>query len=56
MGQINELSEKTGITERVVFEQPFVIPSLGTGSIDLESAKKVLRLTNNVSKKIRRLF
>jgi len=44
IGQINELSEKIGIAEQVVFEQSFVIPSFATGSIDLKSAKKGLRL------------
>lgn len=52
--QINTLSEKTGIDRAVVLSQSFVTPSCGTGSLDFESAKKVLELTRDVSALIRK--
>ncbi|MEA1967777.1 MAG: hypothetical protein U9N77_06125 [Thermodesulfobacteriota bacterium] len=50
--QIKEI-EKLGISRQIILEQSFITPSCGTGSIDLDSAKKVLLLTRDVSKKIR---
>jgi methionine synthase II (cobalamin-independent) len=51
--QMDELSQKTGIDKKTIISQVFVTPSCGTGSLDLESAKKVLRLTKEVSEVIR---
>jgi methionine synthase II (cobalamin-independent) len=51
--QMDELSQKTGIDKKTIISQIFVTPSCGTGSLDLESAKKVLRLTKEVSEVIR---
>lgn len=43
-----------GISKDMVIEQSFITPSCGTGSIDLKSAERVLFLTSEVSKKIRK--
>ena len=51
--QMDELSQKTGIDKKTIISQSFVTPSCGTGSLDLESAKKVLKLTKEVSEVIR---
>jgi len=51
--QIDELVKKTGLDRHLVLSQSFVTPSCGTGSIDLDSAKKVLQLTRQVSDAIR---
>lgn len=48
--QMDELSQKTGIDRKTVLSQSFITPSCGTGSLDLDSAKKVLYLTREVSK------
>ncbi|WP_299976893.1 hypothetical protein [Desulfobacula sp.] len=52
--QMDELSEKIQIDKETVISQSFITPSCGTGSLDLESAKKVLRLTKEVSAAFRR--
>ena len=51
--QMDELSKKTGIDKKTIISQSFITPSCGTGSLDLDSAKKVLKLTNEVSKEFR---
>lgn len=45
--------EELGISRQAIFEQTFITPSCGTGTISLELATKVLRLTREVSDKIR---
>ncbi|MBU1344635.1 MAG: hypothetical protein KKE44_05635 [Proteobacteria bacterium] len=47
--QMAELSAKTGIDKETILSQAFITPSCGTGSLDLDSAKKVLKLTKEVS-------
>lgn len=47
--QMDELSQKTGIDKGTIISQSFITPSCGTGSLDLASAKKVLKLTQEVS-------
>ncbi|OQY02110.1 MAG: hypothetical protein B6I26_01930 [Desulfobacteraceae bacterium 4572_130] len=49
--QIKEI-EKLGISKKTIIEQSFITPSCGTGSIDINSAIKVLELTRDVSKEI----
>jgi len=51
--QMDELSEKTGIDKGTILSQSFITPSCGTGSLDLDSAKKVLKLTKEVSEAFR---
>lgn len=51
--QLDTLSEKTGIDRATILSQSFITPSCGTGSLDFESAKKVLELTRDVSAQIR---
>lgn len=51
--QLDTLAEKTGIPKETILSQTFITPSCGTGSLDIESAKKVLRLTKEVSAQIR---
>lgn len=51
--QMDELSRKTGIPKETILSQSFITPSCGTGSLDLESAKKVLKLTRAVSEAFR---
>jgi hypothetical protein len=53
-GQVDELSQKTGIDRATILSQSFVTPSCGTGSLDLDSAKRVLYLTREVSKAFRK--
>jgi len=38
-----------GFDRRTIIEQTFITPSCGTGSLDFESAKRVLQLTKEVS-------
>ncbi|MBU8849246.1 MAG: hypothetical protein KOO64_06850 [Desulfobacterales bacterium] len=52
--QMDELSEKIQIDKETIISQSFITPSCGTGSLDLESAKKVLKLTKEVSAAFRR--
>lgn len=47
--QMDELSQKTGLDKGTIISQAFIAPSCGTGSLDLASAKKVLKLTKEVS-------
>ncbi|MDA3789139.1 MAG: hypothetical protein PF503_11715 [Desulfobacula sp.] len=47
--QMDELSRKTGIDKETIISQSFITPSCGTGSLDLDSAKTVLKLTREVS-------
>ncbi|MCP4021555.1 MAG: hypothetical protein GY729_06920, partial [Desulfobacteraceae bacterium] len=42
-----------GLDREQVFSQTFITPSCGTGSLDLDSAKKVLHLTKKVSETVR---
>ncbi len=51
--QMDELSAKTGIDKKTIVLQSFITPSCGTGSIDPESAAKVLKLTSQVSEAFR---
>ncbi|CCK82226.1 uroporphyrinogen decarboxylase/cobalamine-independent methonine synthase family protein [Desulfobacula toluolica] len=53
--QMDELSDKTGIDKETILSQVFITPSCGTGSLDLDSAKKVLKLTQEVSAEFRRI-
>lgn len=48
-GQMDELSQKTGMDKATIISQSFITPSCGTGSLDLDSAKKVLTLTKEVA-------
>lgn len=54
-GQMDELSDKTGIDKNTIISQAFITPSCGTGSLDLDSAKKVLKLTREVSAEFRQI-
>ncbi|MFO7751884.1 MAG: hypothetical protein R6V41_02060 [Desulfobacteraceae bacterium] len=45
--------EKIGVDRETLLNQLFVTPSCGTGSIDLDSARKVLALTKGLSERIR---
>lgn len=46
--------EALGIDSDVLFSQSLITPSCGTGSLDLENAVKVLRLTRDVSENLRK--
>jgi methionine synthase II (cobalamin-independent) len=45
--------ESLGIDPSVIIAQSLITPSCGTGSLSLDQAEKVLRMTNEVSRKIR---
>ena len=45
--------ESLGIDHSVIIDQSLITPSCGTGSLRPDQAEKVLRLTNEVSRKIR---
>ncbi len=45
--------ETLGIDPKTLFSQSLITPSCGTGSLDLENAIKVLKLTRDVSEKLR---
>jgi methionine synthase II (cobalamin-independent) len=45
--------EALGIDSETLFSQSLITPSCGTGSLDLEKATKVLKLTRDVSDKLR---
>jgi len=47
--QMDELSKKIQMDKETILSQSFITPSCGTGSLDLKSAKKVLKLTKEVS-------
>jgi methionine synthase II (cobalamin-independent) len=51
--QMDELAIKTKIDKETILSQAFITPSCGTGSIDLDSAKTVLKLTREVSQAFR---
>ena len=51
--QMDELSNKTGINKETILSQTFITPSCGTGSLDLDSARTVLKLTKEVSEAFR---
>jgi hypothetical protein len=48
--------EDIGIARAFVFEQTLITPSCGTGTVTLEQAERVLRLTREVSQTIRQDF
>jgi len=48
-GQLAQLTA-LGIDRRTLMEQIFITPSCGTGSIDFDSAKRVLELTRDLSR------
>lgn len=52
--QMDELSARTGIPKKDIIAQSFITPSCGTGSLDLDSAKRVLQLTRQVSEAFRK--
>jgi len=45
--------EELGISRETIYQQTFITPSCGTGTISSEQATKVLRLTREVSEAIR---
>jgi hypothetical protein len=45
--------EAIGISRQTVFEQTFITPSCGTGTVSVEQAVKVLELTRDVAEAIR---
>ncbi len=45
--------EALGIDRATLISQSFITPSCGTGSIDLDAARRVLRLTRELSSRIR---
>jgi hypothetical protein len=51
-----EQLEAIGIDAHTVYQQTFITPSCGTGTISNEHAMKVLELTKGVSEKIQSLF
>jgi methionine synthase II (cobalamin-independent) len=51
-GQVEQF-EKIGVVRETLLNRLFITPSCGTGSIDLDSAKKVLTLTKRLSERIR---
>ena len=51
-GQVEQF-EKIGVDRETLLNRLFITPSCGTGSIDLDSAKKVLTLTKELSERIR---
>ena len=53
--QMDELADKTGIDKETIISQSFITPSCGTGSLDLDTAKMVLRLTSEVSAAFRQI-
>ena len=48
--------EALGIEKQKVINQSLITPSCGMGSLGLDSAEKVIRLTRAVSRKVRKLF
>ncbi len=53
-GQMDELCRKTGLDKPTLVAQSLITPSCGTGSIDLDAAVKVLKLTRHVSSAFRK--
>jgi methionine synthase II (cobalamin-independent) len=52
--KLARLRDKTGRGERQLLNQSLITPSCGTGSLNLEQATKVMRMTRDVSERIRR--
>ncbi|MDD9303527.1 MAG: hypothetical protein HUK40_14785 [Desulfobacter sp.] len=54
----DQLSQLTalGIDQQTLIEQIFITPSCGTGSLDLDSAKRVLELTRDLSAAVRTAY
>lgn len=48
-----EQVERLGVDRRTILAQSLITPSCGTGSLDLESATKVLKLTAELSRRLR---
>ncbi len=48
--------EAIGISRQAVFDQSFITPSCGTGTVTVDQAVKVLELTRDVSAKIRKVM
>ncbi len=46
--------ENLGLDRKTITEQSYITPSCGTGSLSLAHAKKVLRLTKEISKELRK--
>jgi type I restriction-modification system DNA methylase subunit len=46
---MDELAYKTGVDKETIISHSLITPSCGTGSLDLDTAKMVLRLTKEVS-------
>ncbi len=53
--QTREL-EGIGISRERIFQQTLITPSCGTGSVTMEQAKRVLELTQNVSKNLQKMI
>lgn len=51
--EINQLTEKLESKRSEVLAQSLITPSCGTGSLNIDQATKVLKLTSELSKKIR---
>lgn len=52
--QISQLTQILGMDRQALLEQVLITPSCGTGSLDLESAKRVLELTRDLSTAVRK--
>ncbi len=47
---------RLGIPKERIFEQSLITPSCGTGSVSMDQAKRVLELTRDVSKNLRKMI
>jgi len=54
-GKVSQL-EKLGISRAIIEDQSLITPSCGTGSLSLEHVKKVLRMTKEVSSKLKKKY
>jgi methionine synthase II (cobalamin-independent) len=54
--KLGALQETTGLDERTLLAQALITPSCGTGSLDTERAEKVLRLTRELSDRVREML
>ncbi|WDP91897.1 MAG: hypothetical protein HUN04_20155 [Desulfobacter sp.] len=52
-GQVSQLSAITGMDREALLAQILITPSCGTGSLDFDSAKRVLELTRDLSAAVR---
>ncbi len=52
--QISQLTGILGMDRQAILEQVLITPSCGTGSLDLDSAKRVLALTRDLSAAVRK--